>query len=215
MLENYPSIESAMIKNIRRKYNDKWKLFIRSSLRNIDYFTSIPDSCLEELTYLLEYKNINSGDYLFRKGTLWNNIYIIASGEIDIQLGNNKFEITLDTLYAGWTIGLYYCLTSDDYVCSAKAKTDCNIIKLPFEKVIELRKTNEYLDYTMSWSEEYIIKNDLPYWDYRFYRGDICKIPPIEKFRKGVRRIMGIVRTYRASAFTKLLERAQKFVREK
>ena len=57
-----------MERYIRHNYNDRWKKFMKRSLRNIDYFTYglTEDKVIEEITYLLEMIDIKHEDYLFK-----------------------------------------------------------------------------------------------------------------------------------------------------
>lgn len=149
------------------------------------------------------------------KGSACTCVYIIVNGDLDILVGVDKTEKLIDTLYENWVIGTYYSITSDEYSISARAKTECTVLKLPFEQVNKIRLEDDAVDTAICDCEEYIVKNDLPYWDYKFFRGDSREITPIQKFKNGIRRIMRIVSTYKASAFTNLLLQAQKLLREK
>lgn len=48
--------------------------------------------------------------------------------------------------------------------------------------------------------EHYIKKQGLPYLDYKIYRSPLFSISPIRKFRQGVRRIIRILKAYKADA---------------
>lgn len=89
------------------------------------------------------------------------------------------------------------------------------MIKLQFKYVAELRQKYYKLDQAISNCENYIITHDLPYCDYRFYRGYTHKTNPKDKLKKGIRRIIRIMKNMQGSAFTQMLEKAQKVVREK
>ena len=65
-------------------------------------------------------------------------------------LAINKRESTLDSLYTGCTIGSYYSLTKDDYIISAKAKTDCTVLRLNASHLEELREQYEQLNEDMN-----------------------------------------------------------------
>ena len=55
---------------MRIDYRDKWKTFIKRSLRNIDYLSEgIPDVIIEEISYMLEPITVNTGSYIFKRGT--------------------------------------------------------------------------------------------------------------------------------------------------
>ena len=82
-----------------------FKKFIKMALRNIEYLAnSIPEEIIEEISYKVETKNIEKGDYLFRVGTQWKEIYIVCMGRFEIMISNRRHssESYLETLYAGW-----------------------------------------------------------------------------------------------------------------
>lgn len=59
-----------MNKHISNEYNDKWKNFIKHSLRNIDYLvSSFSDQIIDDIMYKLEPITINQGSYVFKRGT--------------------------------------------------------------------------------------------------------------------------------------------------
>ena len=69
ILQRYPFIAQNMEKKIHKSYHDKWRKFIRQTIKNIDYFSKeIPDKVISEVSYLFELVTIEQDDYLFRKG---------------------------------------------------------------------------------------------------------------------------------------------------
>ena len=160
-----------MERHIRKNYRDKWRKFVKRSVKNIDYLSyNMPDLIINDISYLFEITSISEGSYLFKKGTTWKDIHIISNGEINIYLGDNKRESFLDTLYAGCTIGSYGVLNADDYTVSAKAKTDCTVLSMPYSKLLVLRDKYEKLDEAISRYENYCDENGIPYWDYKLHR---------------------------------------------
>lgn len=105
----YPIISKRMEKRIRKKYNDKWKRFIKRSLKQIDYLSEgVSDQIIDEISYLLDIVTIDKGDYLFKKDSPWKEIFIVSNGELDVYLGNNTKQPTyLETLYTGCIVGSY------------------------------------------------------------------------------------------------------------
>lgn len=58
-----------MEKKVLKNYNDKWRNFIKNSLKNIDYLSfKMPDSIVTEISYCFEMITLKEGEYLFRKG---------------------------------------------------------------------------------------------------------------------------------------------------
>lgn len=194
-----------MEKRIRKIYTDKWKNFIKRSIKNIDYCSyGMPDHIIDDISYLFEPMSINEGEYLFRKGTACTDIYIISNGELNIFISGSKKEYFLDTLYTGCTIGCYSSLNAEDYTISAKAKTDCTVLKMAYRDLLVLRDKYEKLDQAITRYEDYCEENGIPYCDYKLHRNKNLVWSPLEKFQHGIMRISRIVKSYKSSALTDL-----------
>ena len=164
MLKRYPFIKKAMENYMRIHYNDKWKRFMKRALKNVDYLScGVPDKILEEITYVLDLIDIKEGDYLFKAGHSCRNIYIISKGEIDVFVKNNEKEFYIDTLYTGCSIGSYSMLKREDYTIYGRAKTDCTILKLSYEQLLNFRDKFPELEEILAEYEQYLHENGLPY----------------------------------------------------
>ena len=205
LCDRYSIVKIEMEKRIRNKYNDKWKKFIKRSIKNIDYLSyNIHNDIIDDISYCFELISISQGEYLFKNATIWKDIHMISNGEINIFIGEHKKEQFLDTLYTGCTIGSYASLNADDYTISAKAKTDCTILRMPYRSMLTLRDKYDKLDQAISRYEEYTDANGIPYCDYKLHRNKNLEWSPIEKFRHGINRISKIVKSYKSSALTDL-----------
>lgn len=215
LVTRYPFIKDSMENRMRDSYNDKWKKFIKRCLRNIDYLSyGIPDRLIEEMSYMFELRSYKKDDYVFRAGTPCREIHIISQGEMNIYVHNNTKESFVDTLYTGCTIGGYSSLISEEYTISGKAKTDLTLLAMPFQKIRDLRETNSDLDKILAEYETYLDSNGLPYCDYKLYRNKHLNMTPIEKLRYGIKRIIRIVKSYRSSAFSDLMEKVREKIRK-
>ena len=188
---------------------------------NIDYLGyDLNDQILDEISYLVDPVNIKRHDNLFAASETCSNIYIISSGEINIYLNNNGQETYVDTLYTGWTLGSYSALKGEDYTITARAKSDCSLLKIQFSKINQLRKSYDDLDEVMYEYEKYCDDNGLPYLDYKLHRTKHFSMKPTDKFKYGIKRIMRIIKSYKEVKFTDLMEEVrtrihnQKDVRE-
>lgn len=203
--QRFPFIASQMEKKMKTDYNDRWKKFIRKSLLNIDYFSQdICEYIIEEITYQLQPMEINKGSELILAGEACTNIYIISAGELDIYM-NNGNETYIDTLYAGCSLGAYDALMNERWTITARAKSDCTLLKLKIAKLNILRERFDELDKVMSDYEDYCQEYGLPYCDYKLYRNKKQELSSLEKFRYSVRRIMRIFKSYKDIKFTTLM----------
>ena len=209
LLERYSFLRKAMEQRISEKYQDKLRKFIKKSLRNIEYLSdSIPEEIIEEISFKLEIKNIARGDYLFRYGTPWKEVYIICMGRIEILISNKKqsIETYLETLYTGWVIGAYNSINYDDYSISGKALTDWVLFKLDYYKIDQLRSSYEELNENIWDWEKFIKENGLPYWDFKFNQIKEFELSPIEKFQNSINRLMRILKSYKSLSLLDLLK---------
>ena len=129
------------------------------ALRNIEYLTnSIPEEIIEEISYKLETKNIEKGDFLFRVGMQWKEVYIIFMGRVEVMISNKRSsnEWYLETLYAGWVIGSYGSINYNEYTISWRALTDWVVFKLDYYKIDQLRVVYDELNENISECEKYV-----------------------------------------------------------
>ena len=210
VLTRYPFLKTSMENYIKNTYKDRWKKFIFRALNNIDYFGScIPSYINEEIGYLLEIVSFNKGEYLFKANQLWEYIYIISQGEVDITLNKINSEVHIDTLYTGWSIGSYGIISGQCFITSGIAKTDWTVLRLPHSKLIKARKDYDEIDHIISQYESYIELNGPPYWDYKLYRySKKYKLSCKAKIMNGIRRIWRIIKSLKTYAIQELLSKA-------
>lgn len=181
LLQRYPYIGREMEKDIRGKYKDRWKRFLKRTLKSIDFLSyGVSEEIIEEIIYMLEIVNINKGATLFDSGSPCKEIYILAQGELGIFINNNKNLSYLDTCYTGCSIGTYSVLTGDDYSFTSIAKTELQLLKLPVKSLENLREKYDELNYVISDYEDYIDEEGLPYCDYKLYRAGHLNMKPIK-----------------------------------
>ena len=217
LLLRYTFLRRSMEKYISDKYQDRWRKFIKRTLRNVEYLNAnVTEEIIEEISYKLEIRNLTKGDYLFKVGDTCKEIYILWKGRIELLISNNRHssEIYLDTIYTGWSIGSYSAINADQHTISGKALTDCTVLKLKYMDLETMRIEYDELDDSIEEYEKYIGENGLPYCDYKFHRGKEWNISPIEKFQNGINRIIRIIKSYKANTFTDLLKKVQEKIKE-
>jgi hypothetical protein len=71
LIGRYPFIKKAMEKRIKTHYQDRWRKFVKRSLKNVDYlYSGVSDDVVEELSYKMEIISLHLDDYLFTSGRL-------------------------------------------------------------------------------------------------------------------------------------------------
>lgn len=209
-------IKSSMEQKMKQNYRDKWKMFLMRVIRNIDFINqNISDDIVEEIMYRVKLKLFNKGTYLFKQGKPWDEIHILVNGEVEIYINNNEvYDILVDTLFSGWSIGAYSCLIKEDYTISGLVKDDWTAIIISKDLIDNLRTQFDDLDKTVNEYEKYISENGLPYLDYKIFRSKFYKLPPLLKFQNGIRRIARIVQSYKINDLQGFLKAHQKNLQE-
>ena len=127
VFEKHPE-NLKMLKEKRRTYQDEWKKFLVSNIKNVEYLKNGSDVLLEELYFDLKEEAFKEGDVIFKAGDVVDRIYFIAEGEIEIFIKTYKIEISIDTLFQGCSIGEYGVLGECVFMFTAKTKS--NFLKL-------------------------------------------------------------------------------------
>ncbi|CAI2372437.1 unnamed protein product [Moneuplotes crassus] len=204
----YKFIKTKMEKKIHKNYQDKWKKFMITALRNIVFLenSTIPDEVIEEITYKVKTVTFTAGASIFKQNEKCSDIIIVASGEISVSINNNQvYDIELDTLYSGCTIGSYSILNQDDHSISTAAKTDCSVILISSRILESLASKFEEISRSIEEHQEYLKQNGLPFLDYRIYRTKKSNMTAKQKFQNGIKRITKIVRSYKIDDIQGLL----------
>lgn len=103
-------------------------------------------------------------------------------------------------------------MNADEYTVSAKAKTDCKVLKLSYYKLLLLREQFERLGEAMTLYETYCDENGIPYCDYKLHRTKQVTWSAHEKFKHGVMRVIRIIKSYKSSALSDLLQKVKEEV---
>ena len=130
-----------------------------NSLKQADIFYELTPTQLELVASLCQERRCNAGDIIFEENAASDELYIIAQGEIDIQVDPSlvatedvKFvgPVTIATLRRGQSFGEVALV--DQGLRSATARCAANntqLIVLPRDKLIMLCDTYPQLGYRM------------------------------------------------------------------
>lgn len=135
----FPEIIQTMDDNIY-KYDDKWKTYIKNTLRKIDFFShECSDEILDDIYHDIKFERYEQEKTIFSIGDYCTSIYIVLFGKIDLYLQNHKEVVPLTqdpddkdghsakclvTLSQGSNLGTYTFLLQDLYSFKCIAQTD-------------------------------------------------------------------------------------------
>lgn len=129
---------------------------IASILSQADIFDEMTPTQLELISSIAEERHYQSGDVIFEENTPGNEMYIIADGEVEIQVdpallgGESSGKGTLATLRRGQSFGEVSIVDQGLRSASARcASKSAHLLVIPREKLMLLCDTYHQLGYKL------------------------------------------------------------------
>jgi sigma-B regulation protein RsbU (phosphoserine phosphatase) len=116
-------------------------------LARIPLFSDLPPEELDRLMAALEVVNLKSGDVLFREGDVPEHLFIVVSGELDINMGSGTDnEIVLNTLKEGEYFGeMGLIMPGGRRTAGARARGDVVLLSMSRGRFVELMHNHPQL----------------------------------------------------------------------
>lgn len=105
------------------------KIFL---LQDIEFLSQASADHLALLADLFEEKTIPAGRYLFRAGTPGSTFYLLLEGRVQLERGGVAGEV----LERG-PVNLWACLSGRPGTVAAKCVTECRLLVMPSEDLID------------------------------------------------------------------------------
>ena len=124
-------------------YQDRYKMWQKSQLKNISYFKKLSFESLEQITYKIQLEYLEEGQLLFKSGQVLDKLYILAEGSIETFVTINEEDETLDILRVpGCNVGANSILTDANMDFSARVGQDgTKVLTLNYDDLRTLEKT--------------------------------------------------------------------------
>lgn len=130
---------------------------IETVLRQADIFYELSNAQLELVASICEEKHYQTGDVVFEENTRGDELYVIASGEVEIQVnpaliggGDATGPQTIATLRRGQSFGEVALVDQGLRSASARcAQHDTRLIAIPRDKLMQLCDTYPELGYRL------------------------------------------------------------------
>eukprot|EP00347_Sterkiella_histriomuscorum_P001244 403372776 len=192
----YPDV-FLKIKTNMQQYQDRYKVWQKVQLRKIDFLSQLSFETLEELSYLLN-QEYQTGQTIFKTGTICDRFLILVEGEIDIFVQYRNVETTLDTLgITGSIVGSKSMLNKQKISFNVRANGDVTLLSISTENLELLKQNINDLDESIQKALDDIEKQGMPLLDYQKEYKKTGKIAPIEVLKNGVQRLVLLARYHR------------------
>jgi CRP-like cAMP-binding protein len=133
---------------------------IADVLRTADIFKDLEPDEIGLIAGISYFVDFNTGDLIFAEGTASDELYIIARGEVDIQVDPGLFgeasptgRITLTTLRQGQSFGEMALVSEGIRAASARcAQHESSLIVVPRQALIQLFDQQPRLGYKLMYN---------------------------------------------------------------
>jgi len=203
----FPAVLNRLKKKIST-YNDKWRIFQKKVLRNVDFFNRLDEPTIDELSLTFRDKFYEKDSYAFESGDAVDSIIFVFHGELELIVKmDNGTEKVIDTLFQGCHVGAYSMICESVYNFYGRARSNVQACTLSRESIEEFRKVLVDLDDELAFFERYSEANGIPVCDYKFFFSEDAKrMPSIrERFWQAVRRLL-IINEYKRTKKFRLSE---------
>ena len=95
-------------------------------LKEVELFKNLPGKLLSSIAQISRVKSCEEGDYIFREGDFGDSMFIIVSGEVNI----NHEGKGLATLSRGECLGEMAILDNEPRSADAKAKNELTLLQI-------------------------------------------------------------------------------------
>jgi CRP/FNR family transcriptional regulator, cyclic AMP receptor protein len=125
-------------------------------LKQADIFYELTTTQLELIASVCEERHYQTGDLIFAENTVGDELYVIANGEVDIEVdpamigGQGKPASTIATLRRGQSFGEVALVDEGRRSAAARAvQHDTHLVVIPREKLMLLCDTYHQLGYRL------------------------------------------------------------------
>lgn len=122
----------------RRDFTVTWSL-----LADVPFFQGLKAPRIGDLVRVVRPVFYTAGDTILRKGEQGHSMYVIATGEVDVLLGDDRPPITL---VHGQFFGELALLEQVTRTATVRARTDCRLLELGADDLHDLMRRHPELD---------------------------------------------------------------------
>lgn len=118
-------------------------------LKQIDVFAGIDDENLEKIKGLCKKESYAVGDAIFKDKSEGNDLYVILSGRVKIQLESITpyYEIAITTLEPGSILGEFALIDNEPRSATATCIDDVEALVIPGSEIHKLCDNNPAIGY--------------------------------------------------------------------
>ena len=123
-----------------------------TSLADFPLFRNLPEDLLDKFAALGEELSFSQGDAIFREGESADKLHFLLSGEVvlKVKLTSRPESITVSVVSQRFeSFGWSGIVPPYHYTASAICETDCKILTIPGDRIMELLEENPAAGFTV------------------------------------------------------------------
>lgn len=123
-----------------------------ASLADFPLFRNLPEDLLDKFAALGEELSFSQGDAIFREGESADKLHFLLSGEVvlKVKLTSRPESITVSVVSQRFeSFGWSGIVPPYHYTASAICETDCKILTIPGDRIMELLEENPAAGFTV------------------------------------------------------------------
>ena len=123
-----------------------------TSLADFPLFRNLPEDLLDKFAALGEELSFSQGDAIFREGESADKLHFLLAGEVvlKVKLTSRPESITVSVVSQRFeSFGWSGIVPPYHYTASAICETDCKILTIPGDRIMELLEENPAAGFTV------------------------------------------------------------------
>lgn len=160
LLQIYP-IFNNYLKDYSKIYDDPIKIFLEMSLNQIDFFKNLSPAIKTEWIFNMKLRQLEQGAMVYKLNTLSEEMYVIQSGQVNIQHyiqsdGHNE-DFVIEKLFRGSVINHNSFLMKDGIDTDAVCVTSVSLFYMHIDTINSMRQKYYDLDKALEKKEMVLV----------------------------------------------------------
>lgn len=124
---------------------------IQEILQGVEIFQGLSGDKLDSVALVCQERSYRQGELIFSEGSTGNELYIVKSGKIAIQMMGRGYSpaIVIHIIEPNQVFGELALIDGGSRSASAKAISDCEVLILPRQDIYRVFDENHYIGHVV------------------------------------------------------------------
>lgn len=141
IFEMDPAVKRRFEKHAVDTYDDRTRMFLIHSLRQVDYLEDAPFELISELAYTLKWFQLERGSNIFKTDQICNFMFIVCRGTMELtSLVDGNTDFCIERLGKGSVVNAHTFLINQELFSDAKCASRTTIFTLTTPRFFRIIK---------------------------------------------------------------------------